>query len=176
MKFVGHVRLQKLNHVLDKNAPVPTSTNAAEVTKYKEDNANLYAELIQLIDDRSLCLVMREANNDGKKALEILDEHYVGKSKPRIISLYTTLTTLSLKDESVTDYLIRAESASAALKTAGETVSDALLIAMVLKGLPPEYGTFCEVINQKDTQTFADFKTAIRSFESLQMFVYLFVK
>ena len=35
--------------------------------------------------------------------------------------------------------------------TAGEIVSDALLVAMVLKGLPDDYRAFMAVINQSDT-------------------------
>ena len=40
-----------------------------------EKNADLYAELIQVLEDRSLSLVMREAPNDGRKALKILKDH-----------------------------------------------------------------------------------------------------
>lgn len=39
-------------------------------------------------------------------------------------------------NESVTDYLIRAENIITALRDAGETMSDELTIAMVLRGLP----------------------------------------
>ena len=62
---------------------------------------------------------MRDAVDDGKKALKILREHYAGTGKPRIISLYTELTSLVKQtNESVTDYIIRAETAAAALKNA----------------------------------------------------------
>src|SRR6218665_1262650 len=98
-----------------------------------EKNAEAFAELIQCLDDRSLSLVKRNARDNGKKALEIMREHYLGKSKPKIISLYTELTTLSKsEDETVTDYMLRAETAASSLKTAGEVVSDSLLIAMIL--------------------------------------------
>jgi len=61
-------------------------------------------ELIQFLDDQSLSLVMREAANDGRKALQILRDYYQGKGKPHIISLYTELTSLQKSDsESVTD-------------------------------------------------------------------------
>ena len=40
-------------------------------------NADVYAELIQLLDDRSLALIMRDAKEDSKKALQILKEHYM---------------------------------------------------------------------------------------------------
>ena len=68
-----------------------------------------------------------------------LRELYLGRRKPRIISLYTELTTLRMSnDEAVIDYVIRAETAVTSLKTAGGTISDSLLIAMVVKGLPLE--------------------------------------
>lgn len=43
------------------------------------------------------------------------------------------------ENESIVDYVIRAETAATALRNADEAVSDALLIAMVLKGLPSNY-------------------------------------
>ena len=54
-----------------------------------------------------------------------------------MIRLYTELTNLKkAEDESLTDYLLHGETAAALLKNAGETVSNNLLIAMILKGLP----------------------------------------
>jgi hypothetical protein len=55
-------------------------------------NMDAFAELIQFLDDRSLSLVyIRDAANDGRKASEILREHYLPKGKSRVISLYTEL-------------------------------------------------------------------------------------
>ena len=155
IKFIGHLRLQKLYDVLTSDSPDA------------EKNANIFAELVQLLDDRSLSLVMRDAVDDGKNALKILREHYLGTSKPRIISLYTELTTLKfLPGENMTDFLIRAENAATSLKTAGEVISDSLLIAMILKGLPEDYKTFSTVIMQSTkTITFSEFKVALRSQE-----------
>jgi len=74
-------------------------------------------ELIQFLDDKSLSLVMRDAADDGIKALEILRQHYAGMGKPRIITLYTELTSLSkCTNESVTDYVIRDEKAATKTK------------------------------------------------------------
>lgn len=75
----------------------------------------------------------------------------MGKSKPRVLALYTELTSLQKgRDESITDYVLRAETAAASLKSAGEPVSDSLLVAMVLKGLPAEYKTFSAIVSQRD--------------------------
>ena len=39
-------------------------------------------------------------------------------------------------DETVTEYIIRAQTVATNLKTAGENTNDSLLVAMVIKGLP----------------------------------------
>ena len=113
---------------------------------------------------------MRDAQDDGRKAYRILTSHYAGSGKPRVISLYTELTSLVMTNETVTDYVIRAEKAACALKAAGETISDSLLIAMLLKGLPDSYNPFVVVVtqNHKD-QTFSDFKEQLRSFEQTEL-------
>lgn len=83
-KVFTYLRIQKLHEVL----------TAEDKDVNKDKNAYLYAELIQVLDDQSLSLVMREASNDGRKAFKILREHYKPKGKPRIIALYTELTSL----------------------------------------------------------------------------------
>ena len=79
-----------------------------------EKNEECYAELIKFLDDKSLSLVMREAVDDGSKALKILRSHYASQGKPRIFSLYTELTRES--GETVTDYIIRAEKTVTSLR------------------------------------------------------------
>ena len=154
-KFTGYLSVIKVSEVLTADNPDPTK------------NARAYAELVQILDDTSLTLIMRDAKNDGKKAMDILRDHYLGKSKPRIITLYGELASLKPSvGESMTDFVLRAETAATSLKSAGESVSDTLLIAMILRGLPETYSSFSTVITQKDANmTFADFKIAIRGEE-----------
>ena len=123
--------------------------------------------MVQCLDDRSLSLIIREAKDDGRKALKVLREHYQGNGKPRVIALYTELTSLRKgENETTTDYIIRAETAATALKTVKEVISDGLLISMVLKGLPRNYKTFSTVVIQREKQmTFSEFKTALRNYE-----------
>ena len=91
----------------------------------------------------------------------------MSQGEPKIIALYTELTTLCKEEEeSITDYLIRAEAAAAALKGFGEVIGNSLLIAMVLKGLPASYNSFKTVITHKDKQpTLQEFKVSLRSYE-----------
>jgi len=161
VKFMSHLRLQKLLSVVERpdSAGVPNDD--------AEKNAEVFAELVQFLDDKSLSLVIRDAKNDGRRALEILREYYIGSSKPRVLALYTELTSLKMTStETVTDYVIRAETAATSLKAAGEVVSESLLIAMILKGLPDDYKAFTTVITQKREELkFSDFKLSLRSYE-----------
>lgn len=80
---------------------------------------NGFAELVQCLDDRSLSLILREARDEGRKSLAVLREHYQGKWQPRILALYTELTSLKKdENESTTDYMLRAETAATGLKLA----------------------------------------------------------
>lgn len=70
-------------------------------------NEEAFVELIQFLDDKSLSLVMRDAQDDRRKALKISRAHYAGTGKLRVISLYTELTSLvKLAHKTVTDYVI----------------------------------------------------------------------
>ena len=114
-------------------------------------SGEVYAELIQLLDDRSIALVLYDAVDKGKEVLDILRNYYLGASKPRVISLYKKLTALkSNSEEELIDYIIRAEAALAALKKAGEDVSENMVITMVPNGLPSTYDTFSTVVEQRE--------------------------
>ena len=157
------MRLQKLHEVVVR---VESEKEAPDAGKL----ANAFAELVQCLGDRSLALVIREAKDDGRKALQVLREHYQGKGKPRIIALHTELTSLEMREgESTTDYILRAEKAATALKAADEVISDGLLVAMALKGLPSAYKTFATLVTQRERQmTFSEFKTALRNHEETE--------
>jgi len=66
----------------------------------------------------------------------------------------------------VTDYVIRAETTATALKGVGEIISDGLLSAMVMKGLPKEFKSFVVVTTQNEkVMTYQNFKVALRNYE-----------
>ena len=63
IKFLGYMQLQKLKETI--TAAEDTEIDAAK-------NEEVFTELIQFLDDKSLALKMRDAQDDGSKALKIL--------------------------------------------------------------------------------------------------------
>ena len=112
---------------------------------------------------------MRESTGDGREAMKLLKTHYAGKGNVRLIALWTELTSLEkLPSESITDYILKAEKAATSLKNASQTVSDPLLIAMMMKGLPEQYKPFCVVTTQNEVTEMSKFKVNLRSFEETE--------
>ena len=146
VRFLGYMALQD-----SKETILPSSTTV-DSTK----NEKAYAELVMLIDEKSLSMIMTDAIDDGRKALKILHDHYKDTGKPRILTLYNNLCNMKyIPDQGLTEYISRAERLASSLKNANETVSDSLLISMVLKGLPVSYNSFIVVITQSAKDIFS---------------------
>lgn len=124
----------------------------------------------RLIDNKSLALIRYDAAADGTKAHKILKEHYSGKSELWIINLYTSLTKIRMADnESVTDYIIRAENTITALIDARETMIHGLVIAMILGELPDSFKPLVVHVTQnEDNIMFTVFKRRIQVFEKAE--------
>ena len=74
-------------------------------------------------------------------------------------------------NETVTVYLIRTEKAIMALRNAKETLSDGLMKAMILKGLPESYKPLAIHVTKSTSEiTFTEFKVQLRSFEETEKF------
>ena len=148
-RFLGYLQTLKLKKTI-----LPSEEEPDE-----GKNEECYAELIQLLDDTSLSLVMRDAAGDARKALTILQDHYASEGKPRII-------------KGKPEYLIRAERSITALKNAKETLSDGLVIAMLLKGLPDSYKPFAVHVTQSISEiNFATFKSQLKSYEETEKLI-----
>ena len=66
-KMLGYLHLNGL-----KDTVLREPTSERDIAADAGKNADAYAELILLLDDKSLSLVMRDAPNEGRKALKIL--------------------------------------------------------------------------------------------------------
>ena len=124
--FLGYMALQGLKETI-----LPSSSTV-DSTK----NKKAYADLVMLLDEKSLSMGMPDAiDDDRKEDMEILRDHNKGTGNPRILTLYNNMCNMKyIPDQGLTEYISRAERPSS-LKNANETVSDSLLISMVLKGL-----------------------------------------
>lgn len=91
-----------------------------DIDALPEDEA--HEELVQCLDNKSLSLIMRDAKCNRRKTLEILCEHYVGKDKPCVVSLYCELSShQKVSNETAMDHIIRAETIFTSLRRADET-------------------------------------------------------
>ena len=97
--------------------------------------------------------------------MQTLRNHYLGCSKPRIVSMYCDLTSLKFScNENITEYCLRAETTATRLKDAGENVSDFLLTAMLIKGLPDKFNSFSTFIMQQDIDKMTLAKSSLKDF------------
>ena len=81
--------------------------------------------------------------DDGRKAWVLLQQRFRSDETVTVVSVMRQLAGLQLKeDEEIHDYFIRAQELSTRLEHAGEHLSDPLLNAMVLPGLPERYEHF----------------------------------
>ena len=85
MRFSSYLRLQKLHkYVMNPDDSLKTepdtqqegSNTTAVLAEDGEKNAEVFASLVQFLDDKSVNLIIRDARNDGRKALKILRDHF----------------------------------------------------------------------------------------------------
>ena len=129
-------------------------------------------ELVQCLDKRSIMMLKSECKENGPEAWKRLTAHFSSSETPRVMNLLEQLTSLSLKPtEEMTDYLNRVETLSSSLESAGEKISEKLLVSVVLKGLPDSYEYFKTVHDFSKTPTpFSDLKKALKNFADSQKF------
>jgi len=158
--FQGVLYVMKLHLAFDKNA-------SERPDGYNLENAKrtIYSYLTGYLDRTSLGMIKREAR-DGVKALAVLRKYYMRETNHRLYALWGSFINKRLEDGSVTEYLSSIEEIVAALREAGESVSDRLLVTSTLKGLPPKYKNFVHVANQRDPPyEYIGLKTALLSHE-----------
>ena len=154
-KFEGYMHSKKLRgHLLGTD------------TCNDDEKYNIWAELMQCLDKRSIMMLESECEGNGPEAWKWLTAHFSSSDTPRVMNLLEHLTSLSLKPtEEMTDYLIRAETLSSSLEITGEN----LLVSVVLQGLPDSYEYFRTVHDFSKTPTpFSDLKKALKNFADLQ--------
>ena len=163
MRFMAHLTIVGLKRHIE-----PPAQDASEQDRAVDSTRNdrIFCELVEAMDSKSLSLIMYDAKGDGRKALQILNDYYRGTGQPQKMALYTQLCNLSMSEsETITEYLVRAERLTANLRAAKETIADALVIAMIMKGLPSSFNTLVVLVTQSEkVHTLQTFKTAVTNF------------
>ena len=85
VRFLGYMALQNLKKTILPGAETPDDTK----------NERAYAELVMILDAKSLSMVMTDAADDGRKALSILRDHYRGASSHAYLHYTQTYVTSS---------------------------------------------------------------------------------
>ena len=156
--LLRYLKIQHLHQI------VMSNTDQNDDIDFVERNALVFAELLQYLEDKCRPLVIWDAWDNERKSLPILTNNMCQKGRLEVIYFYTEQTFLRrLESESITDYIIKTENISNAQKEAWEVISDELLIAMVLKDLPPNFKPFKTVITKKKNLFFFSvFKVCLR--------------
>ena len=84
VKFRAQLRLAKLDVILTMDPPDADP----QLAEYNSKNSDIYSMLVMNLEDKAINLIMRECPGEGKAALDVLKNHFLGTSKPRVISLY----------------------------------------------------------------------------------------
>ena len=97
-RFEARLHLLKLRTVLldQENLPEETDANfASEQNKLKENQFEVWCELVQCLDRKSLSLV-KTAKPNGTQAWKLLQDGFKSRERPRIHQLLNKLTNLNM--------------------------------------------------------------------------------
>ena len=148
-----------LDKVLEEDNPCPIQ------------NCQVYADIVDAVDDISLGLILNDAKNDGKKAYNILIDYYLGSHRARKNNTIKDLIRVSLKsNETIIQFTCRVDRMRDTLAQYN-LKDDDLIITCVLNGLPKRFDTFCTIINSvEDFPSWEIFKLKLHSFSDSKAF------
>jgi hypothetical protein len=173
-QFEAKMYSLKLHKVLLDRVTTPEKTdpedNAAKVTREKEEadlaelRYQVWCELIQCLDRKSV-LFVRAHKGNGAAAWKRMQQHYKSTERPRIHKTIAKLTSLKMEhNETMSDYLTRAEDMQMDLEEVGEAMSKTMFTSVVLKGLSRDYENLVTVINYGDKKDFDTMKQDLLNF------------
>ena len=103
---------------------------------------------------------------DGHKSWGLLQDGFRSNGTVTVVSLMRQLSRLQLKeDEALHSYFIRAQELSTRPEQAGEHLSEPLLNAMVLNGLPERYEHFAVQESFNPAGSFVELRTRLTNYE-----------
>ena len=153
-----------------KNHKVPKDAYEKEVADIKEKLNNVWFHLALTLDATTL-MVMRhdcvgdDCIGDGAKAWNLLHERFQSVETPTVMTLVAQLARLQLEDaDDLDSFFIRGKELLTRLQEAAESVSETLLKASVLNGLPMRYESFVIQESFNPTTNFTELKKRLQNF------------
>ena len=141
------------------------------VNDIQKRNNTLWCYLAMVLDSTSLILIRHDCVDnkslrDGRKAWVLLQQRFRSDETVTVVSVMLQLVRLQLKeDEALHNSFIRAQELSTRLEHAGEHLSEPLLKAMVLNGLPERYEHFVVQESFNPAGSFVKLRTKLMNYE-----------
>ena len=159
--FMATLRILNLHLAFEKYAD--ERPDAFNLTRAKQ---TVYDYLTNCLDRVSHGLIKREAKDDGVKALKLLRRHYLRETQHRIYGLWRSFINSRMEERDAASYLASIDETVAALKEAGETISDGLMVVCTLDGLSRNFVSFVDIANQRNPPyKYEELKIALLSHE-----------
>ena len=93
-------------------------------------------EIVQCLDKKSV-LFLRPCRGKGSEAWSVMCKRCKSFERPRLQKLISDLTNLrKYNNESIVDYIIRAEEMQLNLSEVDESISEKMFVSILLKGIP----------------------------------------
>ena len=143
--FEARMFILKLHRVLEGKATIadympkdadPNDEATKEVAQKKLDEAEaqIYYKLMMHLDKKT-ALFTRRYKQDGSTAWKAFIRKFKSSEKPRVFQLTQQMTNLKMGNETVEDYIVRAETLLEDLRVADQAVSDDVFQTLLLNGL-----------------------------------------
>ena len=155
--FEARMFILKLHSVLEGTAksadyvpkdadPNDAATKEAAKKKLDEAEAQVYYELMMHLDKKT-ALLIRPYKQQGSTAWKALVRKFKSSEKPRVFQLTQQLTNLKMSNETVEDYIVRAETLLGDLRGADQTISDDVFQTLLLNGLTKTFDPIVTLVN-----------------------------
>ena len=131
-----------------KCAKAGTVDDLKKIDKWQEANEGLYNFFIETLDKKTGKLIIREAKDDGYKALRVIKDHHVGCVKNNGMLALFELVTIAMKpDQTLTDYQIKLKELNAEVKESKFTMDEINVVCGMI-GLPEKYSLLKETVKR----------------------------
>ena len=166
------------NHLTDEERGADDSPEAAyrkTLDDIEKRKSTLRCYLAMVLDSNSLMLIRQECVDqkglgDGHKEWWFFQGRFCSNETVTVVSLMRKLAHLQLKeDEALHNYFIWAERLSARLEQAAEHLSEPLLHAMVLNGLPERYQHFAMQERFNPAGSFVELRTRLSNYDESRL-------